>query len=244
MKYRIALVEYLNTLPFSEGLKMTGMEQHHEVFRVTPDQCAALFQNHEVDISLCPVGALEDLPAHEVGGKYCIGADGEVRTVKLLSKVPADEITSVRLDPHSRTSNLLLQILAHRWWGKNWDFYTESNGRMAESCVMIGDKVFENEASYPYQYDLAEAWKSMTGLPMVFAVWIASPAVPQAVFEELDQAFEAGWAWINQPDSGLADWQRSYLTENISYPLDDQKRKALALFREYAEAVVTVPIVR
>ena len=41
--------------------------------------------------------------------------------------------------------------------------------------LLIGDKVVNaspNTAAYPHQLDLGEAWKELTGLPFVFAMWI------------------------------------------------------------------------
>ena len=139
MTYRLALVNYLNTLPFMEGLKLITSETKLEIFPVIPSQCAVLFEEGKVDISLCPIGALSDLPPYNVWGDYCIGADGDVGTVMFLSKVPLEEITSVRFDDHSRTSNLLLQILANRYWEKEWDFYFASDDAMADvSPASIG----------------------------------------------------------------------------------------------------------
>src|SRR5687767_6516204 len=206
MSFRLALVEYLNTFPFSEGLRLSGFEEKHELHRVTPSMCAQLFQERKVDISLCPIGALRDMPDYKICGKYCIGADGEVGTVELLSQVPIDEIKKVRLDDQSRTSNILLQILAKHYWKKEWT-YSFENHEAPESCLMIGDKVFQHKSEFAYSYDLAEEWKSMTGLPMVFALWIAKPDVPQQVIDDIDHAFELGMDAINNGNNSLEDWQ-------------------------------------
>ena len=236
---RVALVEYLNTYPFSSGMQMTGFEAEHLIHRVIPAQCATLFKEGNVDLSLCPVGALGELPAYDIVGKYCIGADGPVKTVMLLSKVPLPDITAVRLDDHSRTSNLLLQILAQRHWKKTWSYYQDNSNGAATACIMIGDKVFDKAASYPYQYDLAQAWKELTGLPMVFAVWIATPGMDEAVVRGIDEAFEKGMQAIVEGASSLAPWQVDYLTQSISYTLDAGKREALTLFTTWAKALVS-----
>jgi chorismate dehydratase len=204
---------------------------------VTPAQCARLFKEGIADISLCPVGALKDMPPHDIVGKYCIGADGEVKTVLLLSKVPLDEIRAVRLDDHSRTSNVLLEILAQQYWKKDWTYYTTDTNGHTESCLMIGDKVFEHSAQYPFQYDLADAWKSLTGLPLVFAVWIARPGIEAGVAGQLDQAFERGMEWLLKKDPPLEPWQIEYLTRNISYPFDELKQKALFAYQERMAAL-------
>ncbi len=231
MSYRLAIVEYLNTYPFSEGIRMMGLEDILEIHRVTPALCAQLFQERKVDISLCPVGALRDMPDHEICGKYCIGADGDVDTVVLLSQVPIEEIVSVRLDDHSRTSNVLLQILAKEYWKKEWKYYFETSEVLPSSCLMIGDKVFENKSRFAYSYDLAAAWKSMTNLPMVFAVWIMKPGIPQNIIDSIDTAFETGMEFVRGGTSDLEKWQKDYLLDRISYPMDDAKLQALSLYQ-------------
>ncbi|HZV69472.1 MAG TPA: menaquinone biosynthesis protein [Saprospiraceae bacterium] len=239
MKYRIALVEYLNTMPFSEGLKLSGLEDQMEVHRVTPAECAALFQQDKVDISLCPIGALEDMPPHEVVSDFCIGADGDVESVMLLSHVPIHKIEKVRLDEHSKTSNKLVQILADRYWQTNWKFYFDANEKQPLSCVMIGDKVFDHKKSYPFRNDLAGEWKAMTGLPMTFAVWIAKPGVPIEVIQQLDAAFKLGIDYIKSPETILPAWQKKYLLNNISYSFDRRKKEAMQLFLQYADSLVS-----
>lgn len=240
MKYSVALVEYLNTWPFSTGVKLNGLEDEFDFHHVTPAECARLFKEGIADISLCPIGALSDMPAHEVRGNFCIGADGPVETVVLLSQVPIDQIHSVRLDSHSRTSNKLIQILADKLWQKNWDFYFDSGDALPETCLMIGDKVFKHKAHYHYHFDLASAWKELTGLPMVFAVWITRPGIPEGVMEVLDKACSTGLAILQNGKSTLSDWQKSYLLEKISYPLDYQKQVAMKRYLELAQVLDTV----
>jgi chorismate dehydratase len=237
IKYRLALVEYLNTFPFSEGMKLAGLDQQIDVQRVSPATCATLFQSGQVDISLCPVGALEDMPGHEICSDYCIGADGDVDTVMLLSQVPMHQIEKVRLDPNSKTSNKLVQVLTDRYWKVRWKFYHDTKEEVPTSCVMIGDKVFDQKKNYPIRYDLAGAWKSMTGLPMVFAVWIARPDVPPEVIQQLNDAFKMGVDNIATNES-LQDWQKKYLLKNISYPFDRRKKEAMELFLQYAGDLV------
>ena len=52
-----------------------------------------------------------------------------------------------------------------------------------EARLVIGDAalVLSDERSgvtYPYAYDLGLEWKRWTGLPFVFAVWVARRATP------------------------------------------------------------------
>ncbi len=240
MKYSIALVQYLNTWPFSTGIKLSNLDAEFNFLHVTPAACALLFEEGKVDISLCPVGALSGMPEHEVRGSFCIGADGPVETVVLLSNVPLEDITSVRLDDHSRTSNQLVQILANKLWNKNWEYYFEDSEDLAETALMIGDKVFDHKDKYAYRYDLSTAWKELTGLPMVFAVWIMRPNMPNHVIEALDRACAMGLEILAHGESGLKNWQKEYLMEKISYPLDQSKKEAMELYLKMAASLQIV----
>ena len=234
------MVEYLNTFPFYEGMRLTGLDQEMEVNRVVPAECARLFKQNEVDISLCPVGALDEMGEYEIVGDYCIGADGPVNTVMLMSNIPLEEIKTVKLDSHSRTSNLLVQILAKQYWKKEWSYYDRENGVIPDATVMIGDKVFNEKNNFQFQYDLAGAWKELTGLPMVFAVWISRPGLPQEPANKINESFRAGLAEVMNGNHSLETWQVDYLTHSISYPLDDQKRKALLLFNTWKEQLHSI----
>ena len=233
-RQRIALVEYLNTRPFTEGLRLSGMDREHDLLFGPPSACARLFAEGRADISLCPVGALGAVGAYKRWSDYCIGADGPVRTVALFSRVPLEAIRRVRLDDHSRTSNQLLAILASRYWGTDWDFYTDKVEPLPESALMIGDKVFAAEDHYPYKYDLAEAWTELTGLPMVFAVWIARPDVPDELLAKLNAAFKAGMDWIDHSPSELTAGQLDYIRHSIAYGFGERQQEAMERYLRWA----------
>ena len=45
---------------------------------------------------------------------------------------------------------------------------------LKDNVLLIGDKVVHNDlADFDIEIDLGGAWKSLTGLPFVFAVWAA-----------------------------------------------------------------------
>jgi chorismate dehydratase len=108
-----------------------------------------------------------------------------------------------------------------------------------EAIVAIGDKTFELVRKYPYCYDLAEEWISMTSLPFVFAAWVTTKKLPESLQKDLNRALQFGVDHI----SGTLDFFKdrlpagedcqSYLEKNISYSFDDHKREGLALFLKY-----------
>ena len=99
--------------------------------------------------------------------------------------------------------------------------------------LVIGDRAFEQRKLSTYRYDLGEAWKLHTGLPFVFAAWIANKKLDAGFITEFNKATGAGMLQLEeviaQNPSPLFDL-RSYYTQHISYRLSDEKRKGLALF--------------
>src|SRR5438105_1357237 len=68
------------------------------------------------------------------------------------------------------------------------------------SRVRIGDKaVCQEPPGLPYQLDLGEEWKRLTGMPFVFAAWTAAAGVALgSVPQHLERAKKNGLAHIDQ----------------------------------------------
>jgi chorismate dehydratase len=92
---------------------------------------------------------------------------------------------------------------------------------------------------FEYVYDLGEEWKSMTGLPFVFAVWVATKKLETSMISEFNLAFKNGIDSI--PDfchslvrPGLNDQTiRVYLQHYIQFEFGELQRKGLDLFQSY-----------
>src|SRR5215217_7144760 len=115
-KIRISAVNYLNSKPFIYGLENSAIRNEIELQLDIPSVCADKLEENKVDIGLVPVAILPELEEYHIISDYCIGADGEVGSVLLLSEVPLNEIKVIQLDYQSRTSVLLAQILAEKFW--------------------------------------------------------------------------------------------------------------------------------
>ena len=119
------------------------------------------------------------------------GGDGRIRVLRVIARLnvggPAHHVTilSERLDP----------------------------GRY-QSVLLIGDKVVTDappEERYPYQMDLGAAWKELTGLPFVYAVWSVPDSDAQVKhFGKVvlkGDALTAYVAWYRGLSKGqLAEW--------------------------------------
>jgi chorismate dehydratase len=242
----ISVVSYLNSAPLVHGILHSGLMDDCLVSLDIPAAGAKKLALGEVDLALVPIGAFPAPGMVEWIGNYCIGVEGPVRTVCLFSEVPINQIKKVWLDPHSRTSVQLIQILARHHWKVTWQFHSAKDGferrsiRGVEAGVCIGDKVFEIEGKYKYTYDLAEEWIRMTSLPFVFAAWASTKPIKEEVIQRLDLAQKFGIEAIPEiardysQKTGLAESDLiDYLSRNISYPFTPGKRIGMNRFLDY-----------
>lgn len=222
----------------------SGILQNFQLELDVPSVCADKFRRGLADIALVPTGVLPGLGSFQYVSDFCIGATGAVKTVLLLSKVPLEEIRRISLDFDSRTSVQLVKVLAEKYWRISPEWETLEQGALSaihelESVVAIGDKTFTLRHKFPYAYDLAEAWISLTGLPFVFAVWVTR----ERLSDELNQQFGDSLSFGISHKRECLDYFRDrlpasqdslkYLEENISYHFDDDKKRGLDLFLRY-----------
>jgi len=235
---RVASVQYLNSLPFNRALDSLSKQQALEWLDAIPSECAKLLRQREVDVALLPVGALADFDSLAVVSHFCIGSEGAVRTVKLFSHVPFEEVQTVFFSKDSRTSNVLAQILAEHYFhlnALNWVQEGQCTEDEKVGRIIIGDEAFSAERLYPYQIDLGQAWYEMTGYPFVFALWVAINHPGIDIERKINDAFQEEIDRVLMMDEfhygGISDKDlRNYFRMNISYVLDVEKRKAMDLF--------------
>lgn len=228
-KIRISSVSYTNMLPFIYGLQHSDMINQIDLSFDVPSACAEKLIAGQADIGIVPVAALLDIPQYEIISDYCLGADGEVDSVFIFSEKPIAEMTSLRLDDQSRTSNGLAQLLLKEYWGRE-DIRIVREGP-ADAFVQIGDRTFGQKNQYQYHYDLAHYWKEFTGLPFTFAVWISIRPLPEDFVADFNKALAFGLEnreiVIEQlPKRSDFDYGK-YLRKNIDYAFDGAKKQAM-----------------
>ena len=247
---QIGCVAYLNSKPLIEGLE--GLAD--PVVRLeVPSALLDGLEKGEVDIALCPVidyfRSTQSLVIVPVG---CIASDGPTHTVRLFSRTPVESIRQVHADTDSHTSVALLRVALNRLHGIDpaivpFDARQEISveSESPEAMLLIGDKVVNNAPSaetYPYELDLGEAWKGLTGLPFVFAVWMAKRQTDLGDLPaQLDELREKNAKQINaiaDRHAPLHGWDneqaRAYLGKILSYRVGDEHLQAIARFAEYA----------
>ena len=248
---RISAISYLNSLPFAWCLEHSRIVDEIELSYDIPSQCADKLLSNKADIGLIPIVETLRMPEHHIVSDLCIGADNAIRTVVLSSETPLSDISTVYLDSHSRTSIVLAKILAKHYWkiDPEWKHFSgdiSNYPRTGHSAaVIIGDKAFGVQS--PYIYDLAVEWRKFTGLPFVFACWVANKPIDEGFISR----FNAAMAGLASNMNAIVEYYKDrtpagvdlleYWTNNVSYPLTEDKRKGLELFLRYAGKKTSVP---
>ena len=259
---RIGCVSYLNSRPLIEGLD--ELDEPSVTFDV-PSRLLEDLETGQVDVALCPVidyhRSKIPLLIVPAGG---IGCRGPTLTVRLFSRVPIAQITHIFADSDSHTSVALLRVLLSRGHGLTPTIVPFHAGeRVAEgklidapqAMLLIGDKVVTacpDESHYPHQVDLGEAWHQMTGMPFVFATWLARQDVdlgdlPQVLrrqrernamrIDEIVERHAVARGWPKE----LA---RKYLGSLLRYPVGEEELRAIEQFGVWAAEVGAIPFAR
>ena len=241
-KWRIGAVSYLNTRPLLLGMEQSPFRDSIDLVKSYPAQIAQDLLDDTIDIGLVPVAIMPLLSNPQIVSKYVIGSEDEVASVALFSQVPMEQIEKVYLDYQSRTSVQLAKVLLAQYWKKEVEFLIATEGYINEisgttAGVIIGDRALASLKRFLHIYDLGLAWKQHTGLPFVFAAWVANKAIPSAFIEAFDAANEYGLSHLDEvialiPASEQVYDLHKYYTENISYELTPEKRKGLEKFLE------------
>ncbi len=202
--FRIGGVSFLNSRPLTLPLKeffeahstgktiaataanRLGIRTTIHYCEAVPSQLAQMLSDGQLDCTLLSSVEALRLPGAKILSDACIASESRVRSVRIFGRVPFAEVRRVALDACSRTSVVLTRILLKRLLRHSveyTDFPIGSDPRSldADACLSIGDRGM-HPLGFPWNVwclDLAEAWKQLTGLPFVFALWIAHPRIVQ-----------------------------------------------------------------
>jgi chorismate dehydratase len=239
-KWRIGAVSYLNTRPLLLGMEQSPFRDSIDLVKSYPAQIAQDLLDDTIDIGLIPVAIMPLLSNPQIVSKYVIGTEGEVASVALFSQVPMDQIEKVYLDYQSRTSVALAKLLLKQYWKKEVEFLIATEGYMDKisgttAAIIIGDRALASLTRFEHVYDLGLAWKQHTGLPFVFAAWVANKPIPADFIEAFDAANAYGLTHLEEvialiPVAEQVYDLHKYYTENISYELTMEKKKGLERF--------------
>ncbi|MEX2176708.1 MAG: menaquinone biosynthesis protein [Pirellulaceae bacterium] len=250
---RIGAVSYLNTKPLVYGL--ASLAPQHELVFDLPSRLADQLAAGRLDVALIPSVEFFQNPDYQIVSDACIGCRGPVRSVKLLSRVPAAEIRTLALDEGSRTSAALVRILLAERFGLSpalvpFPIDAQPEEVAADALLMIGDRAMHPPAGrYVETWDLGDVWCRWAELPFVFAMWVArgagvSPAVKRSeelaeLASVLSAARDAGVANVEQiarqehAANGLTyDECLTYLRDHLHFTLGPREVAGLRHFEK------------
>lgn len=260
---RVACVRYLNTAPLVEGLdKLEGLT----LIPAVPADIAPMVRSGKADIGLASVIDAVGDPELAILPAGMIGSDGPTLTVRLFSSVPLANITAVCADADSHTSIALARVLLAEQFGVSPKFVPfnalervalggetieqDADGWPA-TLLLIGDKVVTHSppaVRYPHQLDLGEAWKTLTGLPFVYAAWTCRAdaidtdegqrrmALASAMLDRQRRHNATRLDWLVQHWAPKSRWPvdlaQRYIGELLRYDLGERERESVGKFFE------------
>lgn len=240
---RIAASTYLNSAPLVYSFAQGDLRRSYEFLGdAAPSRCAAMLAAGQCEIALIPVIEYQRIPGLRIIPDIAVASKNRVRSVLLAARCPLSEVRRVTLDTSSRTSQALVKILLERQYGCQ-PMFTERTPNAVVECenmledtdaaLVIGDPAMRLAASasqFGVQiYDLAEEWRTMTGLPFVFAVWAVREDVAEthALIRDFQAAKLEGLLRLEQIAASYSDELRlpqsellDYLTNCVNYDLD------------------------
>lgn len=253
---RVGAVRYLNAKPLYYGLGEIAPGVRLEMD--LPSRLADRLASGALDVALIP--SVEYLRGAHLGYRIlpglAIASGGPVRSVKLYSRVPLGRIDRLALDEGSRTSQALARVWLLEAHGvrptlvEPLPMGVPVQESTADAVLLIGDRAMRDpDEPFHAVVDLAEAWKGLTGLPFVFALWVAREGVDLGDLPQiLARCRSEGLSHVGRiadevgPGLGLARGECiDYLTRNISYHLGEPEVTALRLFARKAAALGLAP---
>ena len=253
---RVGAVCYLNAKPlyYRLGERSARVELSMDL----PSRLASRLASGSLDVALIP--SVEYLrgaaSGYEILPGFAIAARGAVRSVKLFSRVPFDRIDRLALDEGSRTSQALTRVWLDAAHGvrpsriETLPMGVSALESTADAVLVIGDRAMKvPDAPFHAVVDLAEAWNVLTGLPFVFALWVARPGLDLGDLPEVlaacradGLAHAADLASTYGPGLGLGfDTCLEYLTRVLSYDLGEPEVAGLRRFASMAANLDLAP---
>jgi len=256
MTTRIGSVPYLNEKPLTRWFSHTdeGRESGVEVAYAVPSELARMLAAGEIAAALVSSFEYFRTPGYAVVPGISISGQGDIESVRAFARVPWRKIESLALDTSSLTSAALLKILLAEQLDAHPAFLNaapdlDSMLAQADACLLIGDKGMLADGRGLNVLDLGHAWRRLTGLPFVYAVWMGKE---ENITPHLVRSLAASKAWGLTQIAAIAEEEsrrigasvrqcRHYLTEVMDYDLGEEHLQALATFGAKARTQQLLP---
>lgn len=273
MKLRIGEIPYLNLAPIFYTLRKEFDCSDYDFVKGHPSELNEMLRKSELDVSpSSSIEYLRRESDYSIIDNHSISSRGPVESILLFSRLPLSELggRSVFVTYQSETSVGLLKVIFKKFHNINYNIEVSTlpsdealkthsaflaigdealkAARLAadisEECPEAGCSFLRFGLFQYFVYDLGEIWQEHTGLPFVYALWIARKDLSdskKALLDkfscDLDRAKESALRNLPElagllehgmaPDEAVAYWR------HISYDLGSNHREGLALFKSY-----------
>jgi chorismate dehydratase len=275
VKLRVGKIPYLNLVPIFYMLKQECDCSEYDFIEGYPSRLNEMLRTGALDVSpSSSVEYLRRESDYDIIDGHSISSYGPVESILLFSRLPLQELNGrdVFATHQSDTSVALLEVVLKKF--NNIDCKVKVSTLPSEEALKshaaflaIGDEALNSTrvavniteqcpetgcnfirfGIFQYfVYDLGEIWQRQTGLPFVFALWIARKDLSddkkylvRQLAADLDNAKASALRKLPElsrlasHDMPADDMLRYW--EKISYDFDDEHRKGLALFRDYLD---------
>ncbi len=241
---RVGTVPYVVARPLDQAL---AQEREIELVRDVPARLVESLRAGRLDVALVSSIELFRRPGYTYLDGLAIAGRGYVSSVQVFLRRPVEAVHTVALDPASRSSAALAQVV---WPGAaRPEFVDVAEGRDparagTDAWLRIGDEAFKEylRLNLPPTFNPAKAWTERTALPFVFAAWVAREGVDLAPWVPLfRRAYLAGRAGLGTIiEDAAKTWDastvftRNYLAHECLYWPGRDMTPALVAWRDAA----------
>ncbi len=208
---RVGRIPYVNCAPVYGAIDRGLVRVQAELVVGVPTALNAQMAAGRLDVSV--ISAVEyarDAERYLLLPDLAISCDGPVQSVLLFATREAEALGGARVvvSRSSMTSVALLRLLFREVWRTTPQFEpgdseTEDlTSLTAPGHLVIGDAALTLSSlmrrgltPFTHVYDLGAMWRAWTGLPFVFAVWVASRTAPVADALAVHSALLDSRAW-------------------------------------------------
>jgi chorismate dehydratase len=243
MTITVGRVGDLNFAPFYIDMVRRGIVLQDAKLSDVP----RAFRDGEINagpVSLLDSFDLEDICVPIAG--FCLAASNRAGSNLLYSKKPMGELSGAVIaaaTPDSTTHKLFQVLLAQQHEGSHDSFVTMPEEH--DAFVISGDDALRRRRGargYGHRYDLGEEWHTLTGLPFVFARWMARKElnedemllVEDTLYVGLEDGVDSLFH-LSEPKDHLLMMARDIVEYIIGYRyfVGLSERKSIELFKEY-----------
>ncbi len=255
MSIVIGTVPYLNEKPLTRWFAQTdeGRASGIEVIAAVPSALARMLASGEIAAALVSSFEYFRTPGYAIVPGVSISGQDAIESVRAFSRLPWRSTHTVALDTSSLTSVALLKILLAEQFSAHPAFVNHAPDfdamlGAADAGLLIGDKGMLFDGAGLNVLDLGSAWRKLTGLPFVYAVWLGRT---ENLTPPLIQSLKAAKKWGRTQYALIAREQAAalgcseaqclhYLEDVMDYDLNAEHWQALETFgaKAYAHGVL------